>query len=68
MDAGTLNLKLMADISGLVSGMDTARDKVSGSMATMSSAFDVAKTALVGLVGIGSVGAFATMISSTIAW
>ena len=67
MDAGTLQLKLMADISGLTAGMNSARDHVSSSMATMSSAVDVAKTALVGLVGIGSVGAFATMINSTIA-
>lgn len=66
MDAGTLQLKLMADISGLVSGMNTARENVSSSMGTMSGAIDVAKTALVGLVGVGSVGVFATMIASTI--
>jgi hypothetical protein len=66
MEAGALNLKLMADITDLVSKMDQAKNTVNGSMDSMEKAFGVAKNAFIGLVGIGSVGAFAGMITSTI--
>lgn len=66
MEAGALNLKLMADITDLVSKMDQAKNTVNGSMDSMEKAFGVAKNAFIGLVGIGSVGAFAGMITSSI--
>lgn len=66
MDAGTLQLKLMADISDLVSKMATAKENVSSSMNAMTGAIDFAKGALIGLIGVGSVGAFATMIKGSI--
>ena len=61
-----LKVNLLADITDLVSKMGTAKGEVSSSMATMESAFGAAKTAFIGLVGVGSVGAFATMIKGTI--
>ena len=66
MEAGALNLKLMADITDLVTKMDQAKNTVNGSMDSMEKAFGVAKGAFIGLVGIGSVGAFAGMITSSI--
>jgi hypothetical protein len=66
MEAGALNLKLMADITDLVSKMDQAKNTVNGSMDSMEKAFGVAKNAFIGLVGIGSVGAFAGMVTSSI--
>jgi hypothetical protein len=61
-----LKVNLLADITDLVSKMGTAKTEVGGAMSSMESAFGVAKTAFVGLLGVGSVGAFATMIKGAI--
>ena len=56
----------MADASQLKAEMEAARSVVATSAEGMKKAADLAKTALVSLVGIGSVAAFGNMIQSAI--
>lgn len=59
-------VKLMADASQLRAEMESAKNTVAFSADGMRKAADLAKTALVGLVGIGSIAAFGNMVNSAI--
>jgi len=55
-----------ADTTDLVAKVNAAADKVNASVATISSAVDVAKNAFIGFIGVASVGAFASMVNGAI--
>lgn len=63
---GALEFQMMADLSQLKRDMDDAKRSVSGAMDGIESAVGMAKSAFVGLIGIGSVSSFAGMIQGSI--
>lgn len=67
MDIGTLQIMLSADMAQLKKDMNDAKTTVGESMAAIDSAVSMAKTALVGLAGIGSVMAFTNMVTGVYA-
>jgi len=66
MDIGTLTIQLAADMATLRRDMDDAKSSVGSAMADIERTVGIAKTALVALTGIASVGAFAGMIQGAI--
>lgn len=70
MIAGTLEIKLMADMARLQRDMDEARRSVSGAMASIERSVGVAKSAFVGLVsgfaGAFTIGAFVGKINDAV--
>ncbi len=66
MKVGALEVLLTADLTQLKSQLATAANDVASSALRMESALGFAKTALIGLVGVASIGAFAGMIRGAI--
>jgi hypothetical protein len=66
MNIGGLTIEMAADLARLRQDMDDAKKLVNTSMAEIQRAVDLAKRAFVGLVGVGSVAAFAGMIKSSL--
>lgn len=67
MNIGTLTIEMAANIARLQTDMAQAKQVVSDASKQMQYAADLARKALVALVGIGSVAAFKGMIDSNIA-
>lgn len=66
MNIGALDFQMMADMSQLKRDMDEAKRSVTSAMDGIESAVGIAKTAFVGLIGLGSVGMFAGVIQGSI--
>lgn len=66
MIAGTIEIQLLANMARLQKDMDDAKRTVSGAMAGIEAAINVAKTAIAGMVAGLSVGAFVGFIRSAI--
>lgn len=63
---GGLSFELVANLSRLATDMQSMRREVSGAMKGIEGATDLAKKALVGLIGVGSVAGFAAIIKGAI--
>ena len=66
MNAGTLTIEIAANVARIKADMDETKRVVAGAMKEVEKYSGYAKSALIGLVGIGSVDAFKGMILSGI--
>ena len=66
MNIGTLNIEIATNVARIKADMDTAKQTISTAMKDVEQYVGLAKTALIGLVGIGSVASFKGMIDSAI--
>lgn len=66
MKIGQLEIDLLANVARLQADMNEVKRSVGGTMQDVQRYADIAKTAMIGLVGVGSVAAFAGMIRSSI--
>ena len=66
MDIGTLTIQMLSDMAQLKRDMGDAKSVVGDAMGEISKYADMAKTALIGFAGIGSVMGFASMIDGSI--
>lgn len=66
MKIGELQIDILANMARLQTDMNELKRSVGGSMQYVQQAAEMAKTAMIGLVGVGSVAAFAGMIRSSI--
>lgn len=66
IDAGTLLISIQADTARIKADMDAVKSSVGSAMKDVEQYVGYAKTALVGLIGFGSVHAFIGIIESSI--
>lgn len=66
MNIGTLNIEIATNVARIQADMQAAKQAVGTAMAGVESYVNTAKSALVGLIGIGTVDAFKGMIMSGI--
>ncbi len=66
MNAGTLEIQLLANIARLQKDMDDAKAVVGNAMNNISTYVDLAKKAFVGFLGVASVNAFVGMVKGSI--
>lgn len=66
MNIGTLNIEIATNVARIKADMDTAKQTISTAMKDVEQYVGYAKTALIGLIGFGSVASFKGMIDSAI--
>ena len=66
MNIGTLNIEIATNVARIKADMDAAKQTISTAMKDVEQYVGYAKTAFIGLIGIGSVAAFKGMIDSAI--
>ena len=66
MNIGTLNIEIATNVARIKADMDAAKQAVGGAMKDVEQYVGYAKTAFIGLIGIGSIASFKGMIDSAI--